>query len=745
MAGRKKTTKPPPPQPSRTYGRNVSQEPTSGLQEEEAATRGRTEADAAATCSTSPARIASPDPNSGAAGPLDYLADVNQAASSDGAATITNQPQDRLASAASPGGSSLVQTSGRAELLTPASFGHGQATAPTSTISGTSATGPATAGQWPQLNHETVRDAVRVIDVIRRLSGLDIAGTSSLLSDQDPLLTAGNNAASGHEAAGIGKRSVDQPATSQAAAAAARQYADCTAASVSSVDGGASSSRQRPLKQEEAAARIAPKSEAAFGYSEDKRPQKGRNSGRKKSPDPLSGTSSSSSSSSESSDPKKDAAAKKRGRRRSVINGSDSSSGRRRERSSSRRRDRCSRVRRDRSNSRPRRRSRGRSGSSSSSAASSGASHERSRPRRSSLREEFEARARMKAIDKFEGKPGEDAAHWVNEFERAVRGQSGEAKYFEFKKAMTGQAKDWMKRQIDSDTRNKKEASSNRWCRRLKDEFKIEEHHLERMEFACRQKIGQDAREYVQKKLDLIGRTYSGFSESRKVRRLLEGVHPLYYNHMAANITLILQLAKIKKCDVTKVFTNTLEEQMVLHENVNGNDVFFMRGEGGQLKEPPIEEAAASSRYPKNSRYDTSRRRAEEDECFSCYAKNHRWADCPNNTGRLRERSRRDSQMRPHEFQQQWQPVFQQWHQLQYQWPLYQDLQPPQIQYHHQPPQGSQPQIEQSQASGGLPQQPAASQIQQQTQPKQLPQVRPQPAIMPGNRQQPHQSNLRPW
>ena len=376
---------------------------------------------------------------------------------------------------------------------------------------------------------------------------------------------------------------------------------------------------------------------------------------------------------------------------------------------------------------------------------------------------------RMKAIDKFEGRPGEDAAHWVNQFKRAVKGQSDEVKYFEFKKALSGQAKDWMKRQIDSDTRKHKQASSNRWCKRLKCEYKVEDHHLERMEFGYKQKFGQDAREYVQKKLDLIGKAYGDFTEGRKLRRLLEGVNKHYYNQMAGSITMMLQLAKVKGCDVTKIFTDTLAEQMVLYDNANDHEVFTVREDGSRGKEPPNGGAAAQRAaarpeavsselaqrmttvmantfpagdpFPQNNFYDGSRtRRAGPGECFGCYATDHMWSECPTNVNRGNQSSGRQNGRRG-SWPQRQPPQFQR--------PPPQYQQPPPFQYSQQPPQYPQPQYQQPQPYGGFQQQPQAFggfQQQPAASYQQPPQARLPLAIQPGSNSGPlpHPGNGRP-
>ena len=229
MPGKKRpANKPRPSQSARSDVRNVSREPTNGQEEGEAATRARAETEVAAACSPTSARIVSPDPNPMPAGPLDYLVHFNQTTSSDGAATVINQPQERRTSVAMPGGSPLVRTSGPAASLTPASEGHGHVTAPASTISGTSGPAPGTSGRYLDLSQDTIRDTTIAIDAIRRVAGRDIGGASAFTMEPEKLLGIDHRA-------GV---NTEQHAVQVAAAAAIRQYAEGVEASLLAVTGG---------------------------------------------------------------------------------------------------------------------------------------------------------------------------------------------------------------------------------------------------------------------------------------------------------------------------------------------------------------------------------------------------------------------------------------------------------------------------------------------------------------------------
>ena len=350
MAGKKKSTQRPAPA-VRSIVRNVVREPPNVQQEGEVEPRGPPEAEpeGAATCQPASARIVSPDPNPMSTGPLDYLVTFNQTISSDGAATVINQPQETRASAATPTGSPLVRTSGPAASLTPASDGRGQTSAPASTISGTSGSVPAHSGRWLALHQETIRDTTLAMDAIRRMAGRDIGGAGTFPAEQEKPLAidpmAGDAAVDKRGESQAGGAAMEQYAVQAAAAAAIREYAERMAAPVLAVNGAASSGSQRPLvqaaigngspggvgrfgsrcdwemnnplvrqpPQQQAAAATIPKS-AAAEKQKDKRRKKGRKRsrhGRGRSSDPSSG-SSSSSSSSESDGARDEAAGKEK-------------------------------------------------------------------------------------------------------------------------------------------------------------------------------------------------------------------------------------------------------------------------------------------------------------------------------------------------------------------------------------------------------------------------------------------------
>ena len=276
-------------------------------------------------------------------------------------------------------------------------------------------------------------------------------------------------------------------------------------------------------------------------------------------------------------------------------------------------------------------------------------------------------------IEKFKGAPGEDVVHWIDQFESATRELSERLKMAEFKKAMVDEARAWFNREFDADKRRKKETTCRRWCDRLREEFKIEMHQLDKLEAECKQAFGQSARDYVVRKVELIDKAHGPYDPARKIRRLMEGVHKHYQMSMKGHIPGIIRNSSAE--NMIKVFIETLEEQMTIYDNLPyGQNVFFAQQEEQQTRRVAEEEQSANvatvsttsggatagndgkqghdaameditrrvttvmnatfpggNPYPTGGQYRSNRRVAGPDECLKCFSTEHKYADCPQN------------------------------------------------------------------------------------------------------------------
>lgn len=249
-----------------------------------------------------------------------------------------------------------------------------------------------------------------------------------------------------------------------------------------------------------------------------------------------------------------------------------------------------------------------------------------------------------KMIDKFKGKRGEDVETWVQDFLDASKGLSSKHRLVQFRKALDGDAKEWYKRQAGCDRREGKEPSLRRWIRRLKEEYRVEPHMLEKMEADYKQRLGQPAREYVSRKLELIGMAHQGYDDERKVRRLFDGVNKNYKKQLQPHIAGIIHSKGVNKI---RWFQETLEDVMRAYDDdYDGHDVFIaaedgMDGVAGIAADQAVDQVTqamavmqttfpSGNPFPQNNRY--QKQTVAPNECFGCRSTDHRYDVCPMNS-----------------------------------------------------------------------------------------------------------------
>ena len=272
----------------------------------------------------------------------------------------------------------------------------------------------------------------------------------------------------------------------------------------------------------------------------------------------------------------------------------------------------------------------------------------------------------IKSIGEFSGMKSEDVKSYLMMFERETGSLQEDSRLRVFKRTLTGAARHWFETKCLQDSHAEKQPTMTDWTRRLMKKFDQELHARKEAESRCRQRIDENAQDYVARKLRLIeAANPAGLDEASKVHMLKAGVHPVY----ARNVNTRLLLASgVKDCVTT--FEDMLEDAIELYRENEGGcsskgrfheptlatadvkpDVVTMMSRQltelaekmGKLEFNIQQRADHQNVTPENGSQDRSQQREirglwfhpnlnrpiAPDECLNCLSKQHLIRDCP--------------------------------------------------------------------------------------------------------------------